>query len=137
MPGKLPSTLGDLKLGAAKTCPSGYILKRGYTTRKGVKVGPACTPDVGAPGKTPAAKRVLPKPEPGALGGWSKALAEKNRRAVLKKLSADAGCGTVIKRLTLLRNITADAETKATAKRDADWLRDQGFCRLKSKDQGR
>jgi hypothetical protein len=127
-------TLGDLKMGAARKCPGGMILRKGYTTRKGVKVPRACVPDTGKPGKTPAKGRILPKPEPGATGGWSKALPAGKRRAVLRRLTEREGCGTAIRKMTLLRNITADKETKRKAAADADWLRGQGFCKLKSKD---
>lgn len=133
MTDKLPTSLGDLRLGAAKTCPRGYIMRKGYTTRKGVRVGPHCTPDTGKPGKTPPKERILPKPEPGGLGGWSKDLPEGGRQEALKRLTGREGCGTVIKRLVLLRNLTADAATKRTAQGDEDWLRKQGFCRLKTK----
>ena len=60
-------------------------------------------------------------------------LPEKDRREVLKKLSERDGCGTAIKKMTLLRNITADRETKSKAKADAEWLAKQGFCKLKTK----
>lgn len=133
MKGKLPTTLGDLSLGAAKKCPPGYIMRKAYTTQKGVKVGQSCTPDTGKPGKTPPEGRILPKPEPGALGGWSKKLSDSARREVLKKLTGREGCGTVIKKLVLLRNLTTDQATKKTAKSDQGWLKKQGFCELKTK----
>lgn len=133
MTGKLPTTLGDLRLGAARTCPRGYIMRKAYTTRKGVKVGRSCTPDTGKPGRTPPRGRTLPKPEPGGLRGWSKDLPEAGRREALKRLTGREGCGTVIKRLVLLRNLTADQETKRAAKGDQEWLRKQGFCELKTK----
>lgn len=129
----LPSTLGDLSLGAAKKCPRGYILRTGYETKKGVEVGPACVPDTGKPGKTPAAERILPKPEPGALKGWSKDRPAKERRKALEKITKREGCATVIRRLTLLQNITTDKPTERLAMEDKEWLRGRGFCELKSK----
>jgi hypothetical protein len=137
MKGKLPMTLGDLRLGAARKCPAGMILRRGHTTKRGTRVEPACVPDKGAPGKTPASGKILPKPEPGGTGGWSKDLPDPQRRGVLRKLSEREGCGTAIKKMTLLRNITTDAETKRKAKADAAWLRRQGFCALKTKKDGK
>lgn len=133
MESRLPTTLGEVRLGAAKTCPRGYIMRRAYTTRKGAKVGRHCVPDVGKPGRTPPEGRTLPKPEPGGLGGWSKDLPEGGRHEVLKRLTGREGCGTVLKRLVLLRNLTADKPTKRTAEADEGWLRGQGFCRLKTK----
>jgi hypothetical protein len=114
-------------------CPKGKILRRSYTTKRGVKVGPSCVPDRGAPGKTPAAKRILPKPEPGALRGWSKNKSASARRRIVASISRDDGCATAIRRLTVLRNLTTDRATERAAKADADWLRRQGFCRLKKK----
>lgn len=134
MKAKLPTTLGDLTLGATKKCPGGMILRKGYKTRRGVKVGPACVPAGPTGRKRLPHERILPKPKPGATGGWSKDLPDKDRRAVLKKLSEKEGCATAIRKMTLLRNITADPETKGKAKADADWLAKQGFCELKSKD---
>lgn len=111
-----------------RKCPKGKIRREGYTTRRGVRVGPSCVPDKGKPGKTPAAKRVLPKPEPGALKGWKKGMPASERHGIVRGISRDEGCGTAIRKLTLLRNLTADRGTKAAAKADADWLRRQGFC---------
>jgi hypothetical protein len=34
-----------------KRCPKGKILRKGYTTKKGVKVKPTCVKDMGKPGK--------------------------------------------------------------------------------------
>jgi hypothetical protein len=137
MKGKLPVTLGDLRLGAARKCPRGMIIKRGYTSSGGVKVGPACVPAGPTGRKRTAAERILPKPAPGATGGWSKGLPDGERRDVLRKLSEREGCGTAIRKMTLLRNITTDAETKRKAKADAAWLSKQGFCKLKGKETGR
>ena len=36
-----------------KDCPKGKILRKGYTTKKGVKVEPKCIKDQGKPGKGP------------------------------------------------------------------------------------
>jgi len=113
-----------------KRCGPGLILQKGYTTAKGVHVGPACVPDRGRPGKGP---KTLPTPREGGLGGWKKDLPAGQRRVILKRETGKAGCGTVIKRLTLVRNITSDRATKTLMKKDTLWLRRQPFCRLKSK----
>lgn len=124
-------------------CKPGQILRAGYRragyrrsdgTRVGpARVAPSCVPDKGAPGKTPASRRVLPEPEKGALGRWKKDMAASERRRSLKTVVERRGCRAVIGSLTLLRNLTADPGTKRAAKADAKWLHDQNFCRLKSK----
>jgi hypothetical protein len=114
------------------TCRAGQIRRRGYTTKRGVRVRPACVPDTGKRGKTPPSGRILPTPRPGALKGWRKDMAPEERRRIIRSLVREAGCGDVIKRLTLLGNITADAGTQRAVEADKNWLRDQGFCVLKS-----
>lgn len=94
-----------------------------------------CVPDTGAPGKTPAAKRILPKPKPGALKGWAKRLPTGARRRIVAQLNREQGCRTTIRDLTLIRNLTPDRETKAKLKADTDWLRRQDFCKLKTKNR--
>lgn len=119
--------------GLGRKCPSGKILRSGYTTKRGVRVRPSCVVDTGAPGKTPPSKRVLPKPEPGALRPWAKDLPLRKRRQAAATVSRRDGCVTAIRKLTLLRNLTADKATERAAKADADWLRRQDFCKLKSR----
>lgn len=121
-----------IELGRAK-CKQGEILRRGYITRTGVRVPPTCVTDQGAPGKTPASKRVLPKPTPGAIGPWKKDASPAKRHSAIKQAVRRRGCRKVIGSLTLLRNLSADPGTKATAKKDAQWLHKQPFCKLKSK----
>lgn len=116
-----------------RKCGRGKILRAAFVRSDGVYVAPSCVPDKGAPGKTPAGKRVLPKPEPGSLGKWSKWMLPSDRHAELKKTVSRRGCREVIGSLTLLRNLSSDRLTKITAKADADWVRKQGFCKLKTK----
>jgi len=129
----LPSTLGDLRLGAARTCPPQFILRRAYTTKQGVQVSAGCVPDTGAPGKTPPSRRTLPEIRPGGLRGWKKKMAPRTRHGILRKVVDADGCGEAIRRLNLLRNKTADPGTKRAAGADMNWLRDQAFCELKTK----
>lgn len=129
----LPRTLGDLRLGAARSCPAGFIMRRAYTTKAGVEVSSGCVPDIGKPGKTPPSGRTLPDIRPGGLQGWKKKMAPTARHSILRDVVHQDGCAEAIRRLTLLRNKTADPGTKRTAKADADWLRRQGFCELKTK----
>ena len=134
-PKPLPRTLGDLRLGEANSCPPGFIMRRAYTTKAGVEVARGCVPDVGEPGKTPARKRVLPKPEAGGLKGWSAHASPASRRRAARAASKRDGCGTALKRLSLLANFTkkTSPETHHAAKADMEWLRRQKFCHLKSK----
>lgn len=118
-----------------RRCPPGKILRKGFTTRRGVTVRPACVPDTGAPGKTPAARRILPKPEPGEFRGWAKNQPPKTRRRAVREIVDREGCAAAIRKLTLLRNLSADPGTKRAAKQDADWVREQGFCVLVTKER--
>lgn len=132
---RLPSSLGDLSLGAANRCPAGFILRRGYRTRKGVSVSPGCVPDTGAPGKTPPSGKTLPEIEAGGLRGWKKRESDAKRHAALRKVVRDEGCAAAIRKLTLLRNKSADPGTKKRAMGDAAWLRKQRFCELARKEK--
>jgi len=118
-----------------KSCGPGKILRAGYTTKKGVRVGPKCVKDTGKPGKTPAAKRVLPTIQPGFLPGWRHDLPDARRRAAIEKITNTEGCASTIRRLNLLANYTKNTSpsTYATARQDMAWVRDQSFCRLKSR----
>jgi hypothetical protein len=113
-------------------CGRGKILRKGFTTKSGAKVKAACVKDTGAPGKS---KRVLPVPEPGFLRGWRKDLAPRERHGILRRLNAEEGCASAIRRLNLLANYTrrTSPETYRKARADMAWLRGQSFCRLKTK----
>lgn len=116
-----------------RRCGPGKILRSGFTRKDGTFVKPACVPDKGAPGKTPASKRILPKPVPGELGRWTKNIPASSRHSALKKVVERRGCKKVIWSLTRLANLTTDPPTKTKARSDARWLHDQNFCRLKTK----
>lgn len=117
-----------------RACGRGKILRAAYRRSDGTYVKAACVPDKGAPGKTPASKRVLPEPVAGDLGVWKKDMAASKRHDSLRKVVERRGCRKVIGSLTLLRNLSSDRGTKMAAKADWKWLRGQGFCKLKSKD---
>lgn len=121
-----------IELGRSK-CKPGEILRKGYVTKHGVRVSPACVPDTGAPGKTPPSGRVLPEPKKGDLGKWKKDLSTQKRHKALEKVVERRGCRDVIGSLTLLRNLSADKATSRKAKKDAEWLHKQKFCKLKTK----
>ncbi len=61
--------------------------------------------------------------ESGKLGGWSKKLAQAERRAILEKLVKRDGYAPVIRRLLQLRNVTKDQETVMKASADMIYLR--------------
>ena len=122
-----------LSIYPATRCPRGKIRRKGYSyTRNGtrVRVKGECIIDQGKPGKGP---KILPKPREGALQGWKKDMAERDRHRILKKVTRQDGCATVIRRLVLLRNISADRPTDRIAKRDETWLHKQPWCKLKTK----
>jgi uncharacterized protein DUF5771 len=120
-------------------CGPGKIRREGYTTKRGVKVGPKCVKDTGLPGKTPAAKRVLPRIEPGFLRGWSHAMPDARRHAAIERVVRAEGCVNAIRRLTVLANYTKNTSpsTHEKARADMEWVRNQGFCHLKSKLKGK
>lgn len=116
-------------------CGPGQILRRGFTRKDGAYVPPGCVKDQGAPGRTPASKRILPQPKEGTLKGWEAKKSAPQRHAALRKAVKAEGCRAVISRLSLERGFTkrTSPSTAAKAKADQAWLRDQGFCKLKSK----
>ncbi len=126
-----------VELGKAR-CRPGKIWRKGYTAKKDgrkVHVPGTCVIDQGAPGKTPAAKRVLPAPTPGALMFWSHRKPQAERHEILKNLLKRKPCVTVIRDLNLLANFTkaTSPATHSTARADMDWIRKQPTCVLKMK----
>jgi len=119
-----------------KSCGPGKIRRAAYTTKKGVRVAAKCVKDTGKPGKTPAAKRVLPPIQPGFLPGWRHDLPATKRRAAIEKVTNTEGCASTIRRLNLLANYTKNTSpsTYEAARGDMAWVRDQTFCHLKSKE---
>lgn len=116
-------------------CGPGKILRRGFTRKDGTYVKPGCVEDQGAPGRTPASKRVLPAPKPGSLKGWRSDDGAPQRHAALKKAVRAEGCRSVILRLNLEANFTKKTSPKTyrKARQDMDYLRNQDWCRLKTK----
>lgn len=116
-------------------CGPGQIMRRGFTRKDGAYVPPGCVKDQGAPGRTPASKRVLPAPKPGTLKGWKASDSADKRHAALKKAVKAESCRVVINRLTLEHNFTyrTSPRTARTAAGDAQWLHNRNFCKLKTK----
>ena len=89
-------------------CPRGKIRRVGYTRKDGTKVKSTCVRDTGLPGKTPASRKVLPKPVAGNLkkfgyGDVKNTSAAVRHAALLKGVKA-AGYATIIRRVNLVAN---------------------------------
>jgi len=117
----------------AKKCAPGEILRKAYKTKKGTRVKAGCIIDRGAKGKGP---KTLPKPDAGALPGYSTKLPKEERHRLLNKLAKKTGCGKVVKRLNLVANLnkkTAPAAHK-TMRSDMKYLQTQSqACELQIK----
>ncbi len=107
--------------GSKVKCAKGKILIRGYKKKSGVRVRPHCTPDRGAPGRTPKSKRVLPKLKEDEFAGYkySTKLPSSKRLSILKKICKDLTYSSVIKRLVVLRSYNK-RNPKLFAKFDKD-----------------
>jgi hypothetical protein len=111
-------------------CGPGKIRRKAYTRKDGTHVRSGCIIDRGKPGKGPD---TLPKPKKGHLKGWHADESAAKRRRALKKWTKRTNCRKTIGKLTLLRNLSDDPQVDRAAKADAQWLHDQGFCKLESK----
>lgn len=122
---------------AVLKCPKGKIARSSYTTKRGVHVRPACVPDKGAPGKTPASRKVLPIPKKGSLGKYSygniKHTAAGTRRKALKVAVESEGYAPIIRRLNLLANYTkvSDPETYKIMRADMAWIQKNMYSHSK------
>lgn len=98
-----------------------------------IKMGAKELVEIGRKGsKAPASKR-WSRFGKHYLPGWGKKKSDAERHAALEHQTRQEGCVRVIRKLTQLRNVTADRATELRAKRDAAWLHNQGFCKLKTK----
>lgn len=112
-----------------RMCDDGKIRRRSYTRKDGVYVRSACVKDMGLPGKTPAAKRVLPKLSPGRLSryGYS-SVTTKNaalRRTALKRAVKAEGYLTILRRLVAVSNYNSRSAPTAHAimRADIEWMK--------------
>lgn len=131
-------------------CPSGYISRVAYDrkghvrkaysrkSRKGSKktsvkgsyvsrahVSRGCTPDKGAPGKTPKSRRVLPKlGKEIELGryGYKVHSAEAARHKALRDASEAHGALKILRRLNLIANYTAEADNEQVLRDDVKYV---------------
>lgn len=124
-------------------CPKGMIKRKGskrkshtrksYTKKNGTNVkaakvkqsrmGPACTPDKGAPGKGP--KILPPLGDELHLSKYGYSLKDnvQSRHKSLKKASKKHGTLKVLKRTNLIANYTADQDNKKKLRSDVEFLK--------------
>jgi hypothetical protein len=111
-------------------CPKGMIRRKSYSrksskTNKRVVVKSSCVKDMGAVGKTPKAKRVLP-----ALGdeihlskyGYTTSDNKEKREQSLRRASRKHGTLPILRRLNLIRNYQADEKAKRVMSRDVKYM---------------
>lgn len=109
-------------------CGKGEVRRKGYITKHGVRVAPACTPDKGAKGKTHASKKWFPGGV--EVPGWSKEKTAKQRRAGLKQLvdKKTMPCDLLKRNMNAIANVTTDKETKQKMRSDRTWVA-EGPCK--------
>lgn len=109
-------------------CPKGKIRRIAYTRADGTYVKSTCVPDKGKPGKTPARKKVLPKPTKGALSQYGyfdvkQTPAAKRRAALLKAVKA-TDYATIVRRVNLISNYNklSDPRVHKIMRSDIAWM---------------
>lgn len=112
-----------------KKCPANKVNRRSFTRTlsdgKKVHVKRTCVPDKGAPGKTPKAKRILPKLDRKislTKYGYSLSKTPRSRRASLARASSNHNPRKVLGRLNLIRNYTAEPDNKEKLSEDVKWM---------------
>ncbi len=110
-------------------CGRGEIRRDGYVRKDGVRVKPACVPDKGAPGKTPAAKRFMPDLGPRPLNGWKKDQAASTRLSKLRGLARRRGCTPALRTVNVIANATTDRETERKLRSDYKRLKKTEACK--------
>ena len=68
------------------SCPKGEIRKKAYTTKRGVHVSSACTPDKGAPGHGPKTLPPLDRSISLSKEGYSLSRPATQRHSALKSI---------------------------------------------------
>lgn len=122
-----------------KSCPSGQILRKGYTRKqytkadgtvvKAKRIAPTCVPDKGKPGKTAASRKVLPVPRKGGLGNYGyhnvKSTVAANRRASLTKAVKAEGYAPIVRRLNLISNYNKNSDPRShkIMRSDMAWMK--------------
>jgi len=110
-----------------RRCPNGYILRKGYTAKRGrttYKVKPTCIKDRGEKGKGP---KLLPKLKEGDLTKYGYSLKDprSKRRKALRKSVKEYGKNTVIRKLNVLSiyNKNTNPSYSRKAREDMNFVR--------------
>jgi hypothetical protein len=121
----------SLRRGGSPSCGQGKIrrssyLKKSSTQKRRVRVKSSCVPDKGKPGKTPKAKRVLPKLTPGKLGKYGyhhiKRLPANERRGALTRAVKAEGYAPIIRRLNVIRTYNKNDPIFTIYDSDLKWM---------------
>lgn len=116
-------------------CKPGQIRRSSYrrgsyervdgTHVRGSKVKSTCIKDVGASGKTPASKKVLPKLEKGVLSkfGYKVSKSQKARRASLDNASEKLGRLRTLRHVNVIANYSKwNPEVEQKLRKDVKYL---------------
>lgn len=122
--GIVPVNGGKKHLPGQGPCTSGQILRKGYKTKKGVKVSPSCVKDQGAPGK---GKKLFPAPQKGKLSKYGyhniKNLSESERHKAISKAVKDHNPTTIVRDLNAIATLNKRTNPVVSEKMrsDAKW----------------
>ena len=122
-----------------KSCGKGQILRKGYKTKKGVKVSPTCITDLGNLGKSIQNIPVLRK---GLLSrfGYHAHLDKEKRHKALKKAVKEYSAGNVVKKLNAIYVLSKNSNPSLAKIYNSDkkWVQDKyETTRSKSKKKSR
>ena len=105
-----------------KKCPKGKIMRKGYTTKRGVRVRPTCVKDMGKPGK---GKKLFTLKR-GELSKYGYAIknSQESRRKALKKAMKKFEYATMIRKLNALSILFKNTQPKYYNKLRSDmkWI---------------
>lgn len=122
----LPQTMSKQ---TKKNTSDGYlkVSRKGYTRKDGTKVKATTyyTPDKGEPGRGPKTLPSISKNPKDSLGqfGYKVSLPFTRRKEALDNAVKIHGALSVLRRLNLIRNYTAEIDNKARLSRDVDYLK--------------
>jgi len=106
----------------ARSCPGGQILRKGYSTKRGVKVSASCIKDLGKPGK---GKKLFTLRK-GVLSpfGYSVKKGIPARRVALKKAMGKMTYSELVKRLNALYvlNKNTNPQYASRYRSDMQWV---------------
>ena len=118
-------------------CKKGQIKRHSYKRSDGTHVAATCVKDVGKPGRTPSAKKVLPKPSKDMSlrkYGYSTKKSSRERRKSLKRASKEIGTLPVLRRTVLIANYSKWNEpAEVKMREDIEYLKNEYKKEKKSK----